>query len=72
LFGLQPSSSLAEAVQDADCIAVLALHKEFEDIDFAALPVAGSCLVLDGRAYYPKEKIAALARQGYVYRGIGR
>jgi dTDP-alpha-D-glucose dehydrogenase len=59
-------------VLDADCIAVLALHREFETIDFAALPVAEPCVLVDGRAYYPKEKIAALSDQGYIYRGIGR
>ncbi|MEV5573165.1 nucleotide sugar dehydrogenase [Spirillospora sp. NPDC052269] len=72
LFGLRPGDSLTETVRDADCVAVLALHKEFEDIDFAALPVAEACLVLDGRAYYPKEKIAMLRGLGYRYRGIGR
>jgi len=72
LFGITPAASLSEAVQDADCLAVLALHREFEGIDFAALPVATSCLVLDGRAYYSKEQIASLRRLGYVYTGIGR
>ncbi|MFC0863854.1 nucleotide sugar dehydrogenase [Sphaerimonospora cavernae] len=69
---LTPVASVEEAVRDADCVAVMALHREFADLDFAALPVAPSCLVLDGRAYYPKEKIAELRRLGYVYRGIGR
>lgn len=72
LFGLRPAGSLEEAVQDADCVAVLALHREFESIDFAGLPVAPSCLLIDGRAYYSKETIAALRRSGYHYRGIGR
>jgi dTDP-alpha-D-glucose dehydrogenase len=36
------------------------------------LPVAAQCLVLDGRAYYPKEKVASLRELGYVYRGVGR
>ncbi|GLW05781.1 UDP-N-acetyl-D-mannosaminuronic acid dehydrogenase [Microtetraspora sp. NBRC 13810] len=72
LFGIAPAGSLREAVRDADCLAVLALHKEFQDIDFAALPVAPSCLILDGRAYYSKEKIAELRTLGYLYRGIGR
>jgi UDP-N-acetyl-D-mannosaminuronic acid dehydrogenase len=72
LFGIKPAETLQDAVADADCIAVLALHREFEDIDFAALPVATSCVVVDGRAYYPKEKIDELTARGYVYRGIGR
>jgi len=72
VFGVRPAGTLHEAVLDADCVAVLALHREFEGIDFGALPVAARCLILDGRAYYPKEKIAALRRLGYDYRGIGR
>jgi UDP-N-acetyl-D-mannosaminuronic acid dehydrogenase len=72
LFGIKPSATLLDAVRDADCIAVLALHRELEAIDFAALPVAASCVIVDGRAYYSKEKIAELSAQGYIYRGIGR
>jgi UDP-N-acetyl-D-mannosaminuronic acid dehydrogenase len=72
LFGIKPAETMLDAVLDADCIAVLALHREFESIDFAALPVASSCVLVDGRAYYPKEKIAELSGQGYIYRGIGR
>lgn len=71
-LGLVPAASLHEAVQGADCVAVLALHRDFETIDFAALPVAEVCLVFDGRAYYPKETIAMLRQLGYQYRGIGR
>lgn len=72
MFGMKPAGSVLEAVRDADCVAVLALHREFVDIDFGSLPVASSCVLLDGRAYYPKEKIAELRQLGYVYRGIGR
>jgi UDP-N-acetyl-D-mannosaminuronic acid dehydrogenase len=72
LFGINPAETVRDAVIDADCVAVLALHREFEDIDFAALPVAASCVLVDGRAYYSKAKIAALSGQGYIYRGIGR
>jgi UDP-N-acetyl-D-mannosaminuronic acid dehydrogenase len=72
MLGVRPGDSLEETVRDADCVAVLALHRQFEDIDFAVLPVAERCLVLDGRAYYSKEKIAMLRGLGYRYRGIGR
>lgn len=72
MFGVTPRATLTETVQDADCIAILALHKPFHDIDFGSLPVAENCLLLDGRAYYSREKIAELREQGYVYRGIGR
>lgn len=72
LFGTGLAADLSEAVEGADCIAVLALHQAFETIDFAALPVRKPCLILDGRAYYPRLKVAELTRLGYVYRGIGR
>jgi dTDP-alpha-D-glucose dehydrogenase len=74
LLGFAPAGSLAEAVAGADCVAILALHREFAAIDFAALTaaVADRCLILDGRAYYPREKVAALRGLGYRYRGIGR
>ncbi|WP_242883811.1 nucleotide sugar dehydrogenase [Actinomadura litoris] len=72
LVGTRPAESLEDTVRDADCVAVLALHERFAGIDFAALPVAASCLLLDGRAYYSKEKIAMLRELGYRYRGIGR
>ncbi|MCX5199511.1 nucleotide sugar dehydrogenase [Streptomyces sp. NBC_00249] len=72
LFGIPLSATVEEAVAGADGVAVLALHREFAGIDFAALPVAGNCVLLDGRASYPKERIAELTAAGYVYRGIGR
>jgi dTDP-alpha-D-glucose dehydrogenase len=72
LFRIRPSDTLLDAVRDADCVAVLALHRQLRDIDFAELPVAESCVLLDGRAYYSKEKIAELRAAGYVYRGVGR
>ncbi|MBQ1076540.1 nucleotide sugar dehydrogenase [Micromonospora sp. C31] len=72
LFGLRPVASLDEAVRGADCLAVLAHHRRFAEIDYAALPVSRPCLVLDGRAYFPKDRIAGLRAAGYRYRGIGR
>lgn len=72
VFGSRPQSTLEETVTGADCVAVLALHREFEDLALEELPVAPGCLVLDGRAYYPKERIAAFTEAGMVYRGIGR
>ena len=72
VFGMELESSVDDAVRGADCIAVLALHHDFLDIDFAALPVAEPCLLFDGRAYYTKDKIAELQAAGYIYRGIGR
>jgi nucleotide sugar dehydrogenase len=72
LLNIRPAATLDAAVRGAQCVAILALHREFEYIDFAELPVAPGCLILDGRAYYSKEKIAQLRRLGFSYRGIGR
>ncbi|HEV2374410.1 MAG TPA: nucleotide sugar dehydrogenase [Streptosporangiaceae bacterium] len=72
LLGIRPAESLQDAVRGADCLAVFALHREFEKIDFAELPVARPCLIMDGRAYFAKEQIAAFRRLGFTYRGVGR
>ncbi|MEQ4717336.1 nucleotide sugar dehydrogenase [Nonomuraea sp. B19D2] len=73
-FGLRPESSLEETVRDADCLAVLAWHQQFHDLDFADLRerVAASCAVVDGRAYFPRDTIGRLRELGFAYRGIGR
>ncbi|WP_248962790.1 nucleotide sugar dehydrogenase [Sphaerisporangium perillae] len=73
-FGLAPVETAREALSGADCIAVLARHDEFDDIDFVALreSVAPSCVIIDGRAYYSRETIGRFRRHGFAYRGIGR
>jgi dTDP-alpha-D-glucose dehydrogenase len=73
-FGLQPSPSMHDAVQNADCVAVLAGHDRFRDLDFVDLArrVSMPCLVIDGRAYYPRQTIEQMRGLGFVYRGIGR
>jgi dTDP-alpha-D-glucose dehydrogenase len=72
LFGIPLTEDLGAAVRGADCLAILAMHNEFRDVDFAALDVAENCLVFDGRAYFPHEVVARLTGLGYVYQGIGR
>jgi dTDP-alpha-D-glucose dehydrogenase len=73
-FGLAPVTTPQEALVDADCIAVLARHDQFDKIDFVAHrnDVASSCVIVDGRAYYPRELIDRFRRHGFAYRGIGR
>ncbi|HEY0454029.1 nucleotide sugar dehydrogenase [Actinophytocola sp.] len=72
MFGRSLETDLRTAVHGADCIAIFALHREFADLDFGDLPVADDCLILDGRAYFSREKIAALRELGFAYRGVGR
>ncbi|MDG4766923.1 nucleotide sugar dehydrogenase [Solwaraspora sp. WMMD406] len=72
MFGIRPTVTVEEAAQDAHCLAILAYHRELADVDFVNLPVAQRCLILDGRAYFPKPKIAELGAAGYRYQGIGR
>jgi UDP-N-acetyl-D-mannosaminuronate dehydrogenase len=73
-FGQPAEATLEATVAGADCIAVLAGHRLFRELDFAALRglVATPCLVFDGRAYYPSATIERLRHLGYTYRGIGR
>ena len=73
-FGLKQARSLDDAVENADCMAVLAGHTQLAALDFADLArrVSMPCLVIDGRAYYPRPKIETMRGLGFAYRGIGR
>ena len=72
VFGTEPEPDLTGAVRDADCLAVLAYHRCFRELDLGALPVASPCLLVDGRAHLTTEEISQLTARGYAYRGIGR
>ncbi|WDZ83474.1 nucleotide sugar dehydrogenase [Micromonospora cathayae] len=74
LFGLAPTATAQEALAGADCVAVLARHDVFDEIDLVALrpSLASSCVIVDGRAYYSRETIDRFRRHGFAYRGIGR
>ncbi|APU15522.1 MULTISPECIES: nucleotide sugar dehydrogenase [Actinoalloteichus] len=74
MFGIRPESTLEAAVDGAHCVAILAGHRQFREIDFAALctVVADQCLIFDGRIYYPADTIRRLHDLGLHYRGIGR
>ena len=73
-FGMRQASSFDGAVKDSDCVAVLAGHHQFATLDFADLArrVSMPCLVIDGRAYYPRPTIETMRDLGFGYRGIGR
>ena len=73
-FGLDPSPTAEKAVAGADCLAVLAWHDEFADLDLAALRAlaAPDCLFLDGRAHFDSQTVESLTGLGFTYRGIGR
>jgi UDP-N-acetyl-D-mannosaminuronic acid dehydrogenase len=74
VFGLKNAPSWEAAVEDADCVAVLAGHDLIKKIDFADLAqkVSMPCLLVDGRAYYPAETIQRAQALGFSYLGIGR
>ena len=74
IFGLAPVETALEALSGADCVAVMAWHDDFADIDLVALrdSVAPSCVIIDGRAYYSRETIDGFREHGFAYRGIGR
>jgi dTDP-alpha-D-glucose dehydrogenase len=73
-FGQTQAKTLAGAVAEADCVAVLAGHDQIRDLDFADLSrrVRQPALLVDGRAYYPPQTLAQLRALGFIYRGIGR
>jgi UDP-N-acetyl-D-mannosaminuronic acid dehydrogenase len=73
-FGLTPDSSIQDAVAGADCVAILAGHTAFQNLDFAALAdhVSMPCMILDGRAYYSRQTVTSLREAGFAYQGIGR
>ncbi|GAA2711052.1 nucleotide sugar dehydrogenase [Micromonospora olivasterospora] len=73
-FGQRPVPTLDEAVTGADCVAVLAGHRQYRELDYVALRdrVAMPCLVFDGRLHLPPPTIADLLGLGYAYRGVGR
>jgi len=73
-FGIRQATSMQNAVQNADCVAVLAGHDQFRDLDFGDLAgqVSMPCLVVDGRAYYTRQTIEEMRGLGFSYRGIGR
>jgi dTDP-alpha-D-glucose dehydrogenase len=74
LFALAPAKTVEEALTGAACIAVLARHDVFDEVDFVAYRniVAAACVIVDGRAYYSRETIDRFRRHGFGYRGIGR
>ncbi|WP_036553849.1 nucleotide sugar dehydrogenase [Nocardiopsis sp. CNT312] len=72
VFGRAPAASLEAAVTDADCVAVLAYHREMEAVDLTALPVSRPCLFFDGRANLPREYVDRLRDSGFSYEGVGR
>ena len=53
---------------------MLAGHDKFQDFDLTDLAsrVAMPCLIIDGRAYYPRRTIEKMRGLGFAYRGIGR
>ncbi|PZG24360.1 nucleotide sugar dehydrogenase [Micromonospora craterilacus] len=73
-FDLTPAASLDEAVAGAGCLAFLAGHRQFHELDFGALAtrVDSPCLVFDGRMHLAPARIRELHRLGFAYRGIGR
>jgi nucleotide sugar dehydrogenase len=70
-LGFDVRRSVAEAVEDADCIVIGTAHKEFKEIDLKELAklVSGPAALVDSRNVV--EPVAA-AEAGFSYRGVGR
>lgn len=74
VFGAAPAPTAEAAAAGADCLAILAWHREFADLSFSDLRTRANpeCLIVDGRAHFPRRTIESLTGMGFAYRGIGR
>jgi UDP-N-acetyl-D-mannosaminuronic acid dehydrogenase len=74
VFRCWPAAGLAEAVDGADAVAVLAGHRDFHaiDLDWLRDAVAMPCLMFDGRMYWPADTVRRIRRLGFGFCGIGR
>lgn len=71
LSGLTLQTELPAAVAGAHCVAVLAVHDEFRQLDLASLGVAPGCLFYDGRNSLDQDEVESLSRGGLRYMGVG-
>ena len=71
VLGLRGRESLADAVRDADCVVIGTAHKEFKELDLAAISrlTRGPAALVDARNVVEPEMVAHL---GLAYRGVGR
>ncbi len=71
---VEPCDNLAEAIEDADCVAFLTGHDDFKRLEIAELAelTAPGCLIVDGRMYFSRAQIEEMEQLGLRYRGIGR
>lgn len=62
------------AVTASHCVAFLAGHDEFKTIGVTRLAslMAPGGVVFDGRYYFSRKEIDIIARNGLIYRGVGR
>jgi len=65
---------IESAVKGADCVAYFTGHQEFHDfpLDRLAALVKPGALVVDGRMFFSRERIAKIEELGLRFKGIGR
>ncbi|HZW85799.1 MAG TPA: nucleotide sugar dehydrogenase [Nitrososphaerales archaeon] len=71
VFGLKGKGTLLEAVEGSDCVVVGTAHKEFKELDLAAVKRAMNRRpsFVDARNIIPS---AQAVKEGFSYRGVGR
>ncbi len=69
-YDLPYTSDLDDAVRDADAIVIVTKHKDYLDLDLAAIhDTMATPVLIDGRNTYSKEHCK---EQGFIYRGVGK
>lgn len=68
------NTDLDAVLRDADCIAFLTGHEQFQQISISKLRrlARPGAVILDGRNSFSPEKIAEARAAGFAYHGIGR
>lgn len=68
------SSSIEEAVKNADCITLFTGHKELKNFPLERLKKLANekCCLIDGRNIYSREEMTKIKKLGFLYKGIGR
>ena len=71
---LPVSKDIEATIKNADCIAFLAGHDEFQELllERVAHLVNENALIFDGRMFFKKEEIEKMNQLGLRYKGVGR
>jgi UDP-N-acetyl-D-mannosaminuronic acid dehydrogenase len=71
---LPVSKDIEKTLEDAECAAFLAGHKEFHDLAVGRITelVKPEALIFDGRMFFDKAVIQEMTEAKLLYKGLGR